>query len=370
MSLKKGPVIAIAAGGTGGHIFPAIATGEKIRELRPDIDVVYACGEKPLEIGLFKSSGIEPVVFPARQIRRGMVGKFTGIVAAFGNLWRAWCWVRRINADVVMGFGGYVSGPTVLGGIFAGRKTAIHEANSVPGVTNKVLAPLVTLTTAHFESTLDLLKGKRELALGMPLRRLEFGGSKEDAREELGLDKDRMTILVIGGSQGAKFLYHSIMDCLTELDTVFDRPVQILWSTGQNNLAELAGRLDGLALKNIKVHLQPFLDNMAAALATTDLAIARAGASSLAELVSFGVYTIYVPFPAAIYDHQTLNAREAEQHGLGRVLPEPEVKARLVELVRESYAKVQNGYTMRPPESLDSSKAAERLARNVIEMVG
>src|SRR5690606_14841895 len=131
------------------------------------------------------------------------------------------------------------AGPTVLAGKLAGCKTAIHEANSIPGRTNRILGPFMNLTASHFESTLAKLGGKNQVALGMPIRPLNAAGSKQEARRSLGLDPDLETLLIMGGSQGARFLYQSIMAKLPELDKVLHRPVQVLWSTGENNLAEL-----------------------------------------------------------------------------------------------------------------------------------
>ncbi len=363
------PVVAIAAGGTGGHIFPAIATGEKLRELVPGIKVIYACGERPLEISLFERSGIKPSIFPARQLKPGLVGKIGGAAAAGSNLLRAARWLRDNRADIVIGFGGYVSGPTVLAGKLIGCNTAIHEANSIPGKTNKILSPWMTLTSSHFEATLAHLGGKKKIAVGMPLRPLSAAATRDEARTALGLAAEKETLLIMGGSQGAKFLYENIMKLLPELDSQWDRPLQILWSTGDKNLEELQAKAGELRLHNINLHLVPFISDMGNALLATDVAVARAGASALAELISFGVYTIYVPFPGAIYDHQTLNALEAERYRLGTVLKEPEVPDQLLTHLKEAFDKVRGGHRLHPPASLESSNAAERLANEILALM-
>lgn len=364
-----GPTVAIAAGGTGGHIFPAVATGEKLRELVPGITVFYACGERPLEISLFERSGIKPTVFPARQLKPGPIGKLTGIAAAAGNLLRAAKWLKAVNADIVIGFGGYVSGPTVLAGKLVGCKTAIHEANSIPGKTNKTLSPFMDLTSTHFEATLSHLGGKRKLAVGMPLRPLSARSPKAEARTALGLSPEMETLLIMGGSQGAKFLYENIMHVLPQLDRERDRPLQILWSTGEKNLEDMRAKARNLELERTNLHLVPFISDMGNALLAADVALARAGASTLAELISFGVYTVYVPFPGAIYDHQTHNAMEAEKHGLGTVVKESEVAEQLLLQLPEAFRKIRDGYSLQPPESLQSSGAAERLAREVLALI-
>lgn len=366
---RTGPVIAIAAGGTGGHIFPAVATGEKLRELVPGMSVHYACGERPLELSLFERSSIEPTVFPARQLKPGPIAKLAGMAAAGGNLLRAARWLKATKADVVIGFGGYVSGPTVLAGKLVGCKTAIHEANSIPGKTNKILSSFMDLTSTHFEATLSHLAGKKKLAVGMPLRPLSAASSKAEARTALGLEPGMETLLIMGGSQGAKFLYENIMNALPQLDRELDRPLQVLWSTGDQNLEDLQVKARGLALERITLHLVPFVNDMGNALLAADVALARAGASTLAELISFGVYTVYVPFPGAIYDHQTHNAMEAKRYGLGTVLKEADVPNMLLQQLHDAFGKIRAGYSIEPPESLQSSGAAERLAREVMALI-
>lgn len=365
----KSPVIVIAAGGTGGHIFPAIATGEKLRELAPDSRIIYACGERPLEISLYERSGIQPVVFPARQIRPGLYGKIMGVMSAGGNVFRAMRWVRSVRADIAVGFGGYVAGPTVLGAKLAGCKTALHEANSVPGRTNRILGAMMNLTAAHFDTTLKHLNGKNKVALGMPIRPLAAAESKAEARVALGLDASLDTILIMGGSQGAKFLYETILKQLPELDAELDGPVQLLWSTGEQHLEHLQSLAEGLVFVNIQLHLVPFISDMGNALRAADLAVARSGASALAELTAFRVFTIYVPFPGAIYDHQTINAREAERFGLGKVVPEPDVEKHLIPQVFEALQNVKGGYVPDPPMSLDSNLAATRLAEELLRLL-
>lgn len=365
----KRPVIVIAAGGTGGHIFPAIATGQKLQELAPEAQIIYACGERPLEISLYERNGIEPVIFPARQIQPGLYGKIMGVLAAGGNVFRALRWVNSVDADLVIGFGGYVAGPTVLGAKFAGCKTALHEANSVPGRTNRILGSMMNLTAAHFESTLKHMGGKNKMAVGMPIRPLEAAATKADARMALGLNPEMDTILIMGGSQGAKFLYETILKQIPQLDAGLERPVQILWSTGEQHLDHLRALSDSIASGKIKLHLVPFISDMGNALRAADLAVARSGASALAELTAFRVFTIYVPFPGAIYDHQTINAREAERFGLGKVIAEPDVEKHLIPDMLEALEKIQAGYIPEPPPSLDSNQAATRLAQKLLTLL-
>jgi UDP-N-acetylglucosamine--N-acetylmuramyl-(pentapeptide) pyrophosphoryl-undecaprenol N-acetylglucosamine transferase len=363
--------VLIAAGGTGGHIYPGIAVGKAIEaKYGNEAEVWYACGERELERKLYSDNFISPVVFPARQIRSGIIGKLASWSCAFGNLVRAARFIRREQIDVVLGMGGYVSGPTTLAAKLCGCRVAIHEANSIPGRTNRWLAPYMDLVAVHFASTLKQIKTSRGEVVGMPLRPMKWEGTRQEACEKLGLDAELTTVLITGGSQGARFLYEKICDALPSLDASFKHPVQILWSTGEANLSFVTDRVSKLQLQKIKIKLVPFITEMGAALACTDFAIARSGAGTLAEFVSHGIFAVYVPFPKAIYDHQTLNAREAEAAGLGFVLKESDITPeKLTEALTVASQYAAKESTESVQQALPKS-SAEILAEELLSICG
>jgi UDP-N-acetylglucosamine--N-acetylmuramyl-(pentapeptide) pyrophosphoryl-undecaprenol N-acetylglucosamine transferase len=363
--------ILIAAGGTGGHIFPAIALGEALRRHHPAVTFQYLCGERPLERELYAMAGITPLVFPARQMGGGIWGRLQGAWAAVTNTWRACRLIRRDKYDAVIGMGGYVAGPAVLGGILARRITAVHEANSIPGKTNRLLAPWVDLCAVHFDAALARMKTKSGLRVGMPIRESATGGRRAEAMEFFGLDPARRTLLVIGGSQGARFLYESLMEALPILDRPEHADVQILWSTGAANYEMLENRLRADGPEYVSVHLERFINRMDLALAAADVAVARAGASTVAELVACGVRALYIPFPHAIYDHQTLNAREVAACGAGDVVAEKDLTpARFAAAVTGLLASAGSDKRFVAPVSLDSGEAAKRLAAALVKLAG
>lgn len=361
--------ILIAAGGTGGHIFPAIALGAALREHYPDVQCDFLCGERELERRLYASNGIVPVVFPARQLGRGITGKATGALAAALNTLRAVRLILRNRYQVVVGMGGYVCGPAMAAARLTGRRTAIHEANSIPGKTNRLLAPWVDLSAVHFPATCAQFRARKCVPVGMPIRRQVTSGSREEGLRLFNLDPDRRTLLVLGGSQGAKYLYDTLMNAIPLLDTAEQADCQILWSTGTGNYDELAGRLREHATRHISVNLFPFIDRMEHALAVADVAVARAGASTIAELLACGIYALYIPFPAAIYDHQTLNAREVVAAGAGDLLPEKELTPeRAAAQIRMLFDRARQSSRLTVPEGLDSRDAARRLAEMVLSL--
>jgi UDP-N-acetylglucosamine--N-acetylmuramyl-(pentapeptide) pyrophosphoryl-undecaprenol N-acetylglucosamine transferase len=359
--------ILIAAGGTGGHIFPAIALGEALHNYYPEVEFDYLCGERELEQKLYRDNRIEPIVFPARQIGAGILGKLQGARAAIGNTARAFELIRGQNYDVVIGMGGYVAGPAVLAGALARKYTAVHEANSIPGKTNKLLAPFVKLFASHFNSCRTYVRTKNFKVTGMPIRQGITRGSRSEAVREFQLAPDKRTLVILGGSQGAKFLYQNLMKSLPALDITEHADVQILWSTGSANFEEMRMQRSSLVLDNLTVRLVPFIKRIDLAMAVTDAAVARAGASSIAELLSNGIYSLYIPFPAAIYDHQTQNAREVAAAGAGEMLAEKDLTPeKAAEAIARLLARTRRGVRLEVPANLDSENSAQKLAELLV----
>lgn len=353
----------IAAGGTGGHILPAVALGEALSTYHKEVEFRYLCGERPLERELYAQNAIEPIVLPARQVGRGISGKLQGFGAALGNTFRAMALLRREKFDAVIGMGGYVTGPAVLAGVLLGRKTAIHEANSIPGKTNRYLAPWVDLCAVHFPVTGRLLRSKRVLVCGMPIRQSFSSGCREQGQKIFGLSTHKRTLLISGGSQGAKYLYATLMSALPQIDTPENEDLQILWSTGTGNYEELNRQLQGVALQHLTVKLIPFIKETNHAFAAADVALARAGASTIAEFLASGLFALYVPLPSAIYDHQTLNAREVVKLDAGEMIAEKELSAaRVGQAVRSLLEKARLGKRLEMRSELDSRHAARTLA--------
>lgn len=360
--------IAIAAGGTGGHIYPALALGEKLRsDFNCDVD--FLCGERELELGIYAAAGEKPIVFPARQIGGGITSKLTGGLSAFANVYRAMRLCSKNDYQAVIGMGGYVAGPAVLGAFLSRRATAIHESNAIPGRTNRILAPLVTLTAVHFPGTSKYMKMRRGVVVGMPIRDAVLHGDKVEALRTLNLQSNVPVLLIIGGSQGAKKLYDTVLAALPLLDAKLSTPWQILWSTGKNNRDSIVAALRDMEFGQLDVVVLPYIERMDLALAAADVALARAGSSSMAELLSNKIPAVYVPFPAAIYDHQTVNAQAAVSAGAGELLPEANLTAEILAEKLDYLCSQQVRPLIDLPTGLDSSGAAARLAAEIVGLV-
>lgn len=321
MSERTEVKVLIAAGGTGGHILPAIALGRELVS-RHSVEVLYLCGQRPVELELYRRSGIDPIVVPARQLGAGLRSRLRGLWHAFRVTAFAMNLIRRESVRVVVGMGGYVSGPAMLAAVLARRPTLIHEANSVPGKTNRWLAPWVDVVAVNFPAALDSLRCRRAEVVGMPIREEIWQGCREMGWREFDLEPRRRTLLVVGGSQGARNLSLKLLEALPHLDAPDMEGVQILWSSGTTNFEELDAALRQRSWRFLKIRLLPFISRMDLALAVADAAVSRAGASTIAEFLATGIYALYIPLPIAVYDHQRLNAEQLERAGLGELLPE------------------------------------------------
>lgn len=360
--------VLIAAGGTGGHILPAIAVGSVLSGRGVTVD--YLCGERDVELALYRQHNLQPLVVPARQLGRGLGDKLRGLGAAMSNVVRCARLIHSRQYAVVVGMGGYVAGPALAAALCLRRPTLIHEANSVMGKTNRLLAPFVSQLAVNFESCVARSRLRRNtVVVGMPIRSWLLNGSRSEACRIFDLDPTKKTLLVVGGSQGARRLYEFLLETLPLLDGPDVANLQILWSGGTANFEWVAQRLSAMNLRYLQVRLIPYIEHMEHALAVADAAIARAGASTIAELLASGIYALYVPLPSAIYDHQRLNAEQVVRAGAGRMVLESELtperlKAEIHELLtgavadRSSIARLGELHR----------RAAERLAEEIVAL--
>lgn len=309
--------VLMAGGGTGGHAFPAIAIADAIRRRCPDADIRFVGTRRGLEMRAVPRAGYPVEIVPVIGLRRSIsldLVRFPFVLVA--GLVRAFRIVRRFRPDVVICTGGYVSGPAGVAARLLGAPLVLQEQNSFPGLTNRLLARIAFQVHVTFPESRVYLRGKGEVS-GNPTR-AEIGTvGQPEGRSRMGLRPDLPTLLVFGGSQGARGINLAVGQALPAL--LEGQGLQILWQTGQSDL-ESASRQAlpfGDALKVL-----PFIDDMAAALAAADLAVCRAGATTIAELARTGLPAIFVPLPTAAQDHQTKNAQTLVQAGAARMIPQ------------------------------------------------
>jgi UDP-N-acetylglucosamine--N-acetylmuramyl-(pentapeptide) pyrophosphoryl-undecaprenol N-acetylglucosamine transferase len=355
---KKTLRVLMAAGGTGGHIFPLLAVAERLRATGV-VDVQFIGTNRPLESRLIPAAG-----FPLRSVRAAGLKGLRGwkklqnlMVLPLGALDTA-----KVLADfkpaVVAGIGGYLAGPALLEAALAGIATILIEPNAVPGFTNRVLAPVVRLAAVGFERAAGFY-GSKARVTGHAVRREFFDVPAAPPPPPL-------TLLIAGGSLGAKAVNRYVV---ANLGRIRERAGdwRIIHQTGEAdyNAVEAAYREQGVAGE-----IYAFIDNMPAAFAAAHLVVSRAGASAVAELAAAGRPSLLIPFPAATDQHQLENAREFERMGAGRVLEEKDITPdrffqEVWDLMNDAPRLCEMG---RRARSLARPNAVDEISRLIMEM--
>lgn len=308
--------VIIAGGGTGGHLFPGIAIAEAFRRRDPACEVLFIGTERGIEKRV-----LEPMGYPLRVLQvEGIKGR--GITKSFGallkiprSLGQSFGILRDFAPQVVIGVGGYASGPAVLMASLLGIPTAIAEQNALPGVTNRILGHFVKKIFLSFPDTEGWFPRKKTLVTGNPVR--------ESFKKAVGTDgekrtKDHFTVLIFGGSQGAHVINQAMMEALDHLQEIKDS-VLIIHQTGSNDYEEVAG---AYKKKGLSADIRPFIMDMPAVFREADLLICRAGATSVAEITATGKAAILIPFARAVHDHQTKNAEVLVKTGAAIMITE------------------------------------------------
>ena len=304
--------IVLSAGGTGGHIFPALAVADELRERYPWADIVFVGGEKELEKRWAEKAGLPFFSLPAK----GVLGRG---IRSLGSFWwisrsllKCSAFYRRFRPQAVMGFGSYAGFVPVWMACRQGIASAIHEQNNQPGMTNKILGQKVDRVFLTFPDESESFPADRVVESGNPVRKdlLRMG-----EQEKYYAHEDAKNIFVLGGSQGAKTLNQVILKALPSLASF---SVNIMHQTGEEDYEQVRQEYRRHGLDETLVH--PFIDDIASAYGWADLVICRAGASTVAELTVMGRPSILIPFPYATHAHQLDNARYLERKGAAYVL--------------------------------------------------
>jgi UDP-N-acetylglucosamine--N-acetylmuramyl-(pentapeptide) pyrophosphoryl-undecaprenol N-acetylglucosamine transferase len=371
--------IIITGGGTGGHIFPAIAVAQKLK-LDSDLEKIFYIGcDKNMEKNIAASENLDFYSINVSGMPRKIGFK---LASWFANLFFATIksiyYMHKLKPDVVFGTGGYVSGPVLLAAKFSGIPFVIHDPDAHPGIVNKFMSKWAAAVSISFEQAKKHLKSKNINLNGNPIRANFSQVAKEEAIKELGLCPNKKTILVMGGSQGAKAVNNGIMRALPEL---LNMGFQIIHQTGAKNYESYIEELkqefpkyyqtfvesatsgtniniteDSQNTDNINKNLtsssyiiKPFFNNMEIPLNAADIAISRAGSLSISELNLCGLPSILMPFPFAAADHQRFNARAMEEAGASLYMEDADCTAeRLIALITEilnnpaKFEKMQN----------------------------
>jgi UDP-N-acetylglucosamine--N-acetylmuramyl-(pentapeptide) pyrophosphoryl-undecaprenol N-acetylglucosamine transferase len=308
--------VVLAGGGTGGHIFPALALAEAIRRLDPETQVSFMGTERGLETRLVPAAGVPLDLVPAAQIAGRSLGrKALGAGVLLRGVLRAHALLRARGAELVIGVGGYASVPAVAAAVLARIPVALLEPNARPGRANRALARFARAIFVQFEDARAALPADRVELLGYPVREIPKRAGPSSA--------GTMRLLVIGGSQGARSINAALCALLPRLE------LDGLRIAHQTGAADLEAVRAAYATAGVEAELAAFFDDVPERLARADLVIARAGAATVAELCAAGVGSILVPYPHAADDHQLANARELARAGACRLVEDRELTLRL-----------------------------------------
>ena len=328
--MEKELRVIISGGGTGGHIFPAVSIANAVKALRPDAKILFVGALGRMEMQRVPAAGYEIKGLPICGFdRKNLLKNFKVLY----KIWKSQRMAKQIIKDfkpqVAVGVGGYASGPTLNKAAAMGVPCLIQEQNSYAGVTNKLLAKKAAKICVAYEGMERFFPADKIILTGNPVRQalLDTTITREEAIKTFGLDPAKKTILLVGGSLGARTINESV---LQHLDLVKGTDVQFIWQTGKYYSAEIAKRLEGQNIPNLVV--TDFITDMGAAYKAADLVISRAGASSISEFCLIGKPVILVPSPNVAEDHQTKNALALANRDAAIYVKDAEAPTTLLEL--------------------------------------
>lgn len=363
------PRIIISGGGTGGHIFPAVSIANAVKAKCPDAKILFIGAEGRMEMTRVPEAGYEIKGLPVRGLIRPLWSpKNIGVMIDFFlSRHKVKRIIKSFKPQVAVGVGGYASAPTLNAAATMGIPCLIQEQNSYAGVTNRSLAKKAAKICVAYDEMERFFPADRIIKTGNPVRQALLANTmtKAEAREAMGLQKDLPTILVIGGSLGARTINNSIAAGIQRFEQA---GIQVVWQTGKFYAEECERKAKEANAKIVRP--QAFISDMATAYKAADIVISRAGASSISELCLLGKASILVPSPNVAEDHQTKNARALSDKGAAVFVPDNQAERTLVE---EAVALVSNATAIEKLEQevkkLALPDSADIIADEVLKLV-
>jgi UDP-N-acetylglucosamine--N-acetylmuramyl-(pentapeptide) pyrophosphoryl-undecaprenol N-acetylglucosamine transferase len=323
--------IVIAAGGTGGHLYPAVALARAFQQKNPATVIVFVGTVRGLESKVLAHEGFELVLISAKPVMgKGAIEAMRGLLSLPLSLWQCLKILNARRADLVIGVGGYTSPMVVLAAALTGIARVILEPNAYPGMANKVVGSFAQRVFLSFESAASLFDRGKIRVVGTPIRKEFVEQSSKEGAATTAAGQRR--VLIFGGSQGARAINNAVIEGLHELMKRHPQ-LSVIHQTGDADYSRVT---EAYRRTGISAQVTPFLYDMPSALRSADLVVARAGAMTVAELTACGKPAILIPLPQAIYDHQMHNAKVMEDAGAAVVLPQIELTgARLIDTIAQ-----------------------------------
>ena len=306
----------IAAGGTGGHLYPAVALAKEFQRQEPETMITFVGSGKNLENSILAHEGFTVAHIDVKGIvGRGMWAALRSVLLLPKAIWQSMRILRARSADLVIGTGGYFSPPVVFAAALLGIRRIIMEPNAIPGLANRVLAPVADRVFLAFDSARTHFKKSKVRVVGTPVREeFFFDASKVPS-------SNKKTLLVFGGSQGAKAINTAVVEALSQ-SSILRESLSVIHQTGDTDYERVKMAYE---TAGIEAELFPFLFDMPQVLKSADLVVSRSGAGTLAELTVCGKVAILIPFPYATHGHQEKNARAVESTGAAVVILESDL---------------------------------------------
>ncbi|MCX6122291.1 MAG: undecaprenyldiphospho-muramoylpentapeptide beta-N-acetylglucosaminyltransferase [Ignavibacteriales bacterium] len=355
--------ILIAAGGTGGHVFPAIAIADEIKKLRTHAEIIFIGTKEKIESRVVPQRGYPLEFIWISGFHRSVrMDNFLFPIKVVVSLVQSFFLMKRFQPDIVIGTGGYVCGPVLYAASLLGIPTVVHESNSYPGITTRMLSTRATRIFTAFDATARWLKRKDNIELaGTPTRDVLGTVSREDGIRFFNLDPLKKTMFVFGGSLGATSINQAVKLLVND---VADFNIQLIWQTGSTD-ATLAKEM--AARKNCWVNT--FIDKMEYAYAAADVVVCRAGATTLAELTRLGKASVLIPYPHAAADHQTFNAQTLVDAGAAVMIADRDVKMKLKDvlnsIMNDDKKRLQMNEASR---AIGKPNAGREIAQRILEL--
>lgn len=364
--MKREYKIIISGGGTGGHIFPALSIADAIKSIQPNADILFVGAENRMEMQRVPEAGYKIVGLPIAGFNRKQLWKNIKVLwLILKSQRKARKVIKDFKPQVVVGVGGYASGPTLKTAAQMNIPTIIQEQNSYAGVTNKLLAKNAKMICVAYEGMERFFPHEKLKLTGNPVRSnlVAKAANREEAMKSMGLDPAKKCILIVGGSLGARSMNESVLSNIELIKSNSD--IQFIWQTGKFYFEEMKQRVQD-AGKPANLIVTDFVTNMADALAAANLVVSRAGAGSISEFALLGKAVILVPSPNVSEDHQTKNAMALVEKDAAIHVSDAEAKE---ELIKTAVATVNNAKKLETLSSNIKKMAKPNAAQDIAKQV-
>jgi len=358
--------VIFTGGGTGGHLYPALALADEMKSRIHPFEALFVGTKLGMESRIVRKYGYDTKFISSRGMRgKKIFGLINTVFSLMAGILQAFIIQLRFKPDIVLGFGGYASAAVVISSSISRCGVMLQEQNSIPGITNKVLSRVADRVYLGFESAAKYFKKKNNLVItGNPLRRIMTDEYKGNPLESFGLKEDIPTLLVFGGSQGARSLNRAAVEYFLS-----NREVQGIIQTGSSEYEWVKERLGEMTER---VFVSDYILNIRDAYEVSDIALARAGALSVSELAAVGLPSILVPYPHSVDDHQIYNARFLASAGAAVIINDSELDGERLESVISGFLKDPDKLEEMKKSALKASvrDAASRIVDDIVEFTG